>query len=246
MKNFGNLKMKMLKKITDSYTKNDKKSIKKIINIIKEDKDFKELYLLYEDIENKYFEDEFTAVLYVDELSKSLKGIEKSVESSYRSLNKLLENQDVESNNVYNLLDQLIESDNLLNIDKKVLAKKDLVNYLLKKKEINLSENKVFTENENLLHNVLTNNFNVLYNSTLTEDQKNELKSILSLNDDQIKNKMSELKESINDKITELLKESNEDNEVKIKLNDVKNEMDSMKPSKYNLYRLKELKNGLS
>lgn len=244
MKNFGSLKMKMLKTLTESYAKNEKDKIKNIVKTIKEDKVFKELYLLYEDVENKYFEDESIAILYVEELSSSLKGKINDIRSTYKKLDKLFEDTNIENNNVYDCLDQLIESDSLFNIDKKVIAKKNLINYVLTKKETNIVENKVYTENENLLHAVLTNNFNTLYNSTLNEEQKDELKNLLSLSNEEIESKMKELKESVNDKISSILS-SNLDTESTSKLQSVKKEINEMSTSKYNLYRLKELKNGL-
>lgn len=244
MKNFGTLKMKMLKTLTDSYTKQDKNEMKKIINTIKEDKNFKELYLLYEDIENKYFEDDSIAKLYVEELSSSVKGKIDKIIPTYKKLNKLFENIEIEEKSEpYEYLDQLIESDNLFNIDKKVIAKKNLVDFLLKKKE-NIVENKEFTENETLLYAVMTNNFNSLYNSTLNEEQKDELKNLLNLSNNELENKMKELKESVNERISSILSNSL-DSESLEKLQNVKKEIDKMGTSKYNLYRLKELKNGL-
>ena len=56
--------------------------------------------------------------------------------------------------------------------------------------------------------------------------------------------KVSEIKESLYNKVNTLLSEST-DNSFKDKLTDVKKEMDSMSPTKYNYYRLKELQNGL-
>lgn len=69
MKNFGKIKTKILKKLVESYSTQKKSEIKNILNFIKENKDFKEMYLLYEDLENKYFDDKEIARLYVEELS---------------------------------------------------------------------------------------------------------------------------------------------------------------------------------
>jgi hypothetical protein len=90
----------------------------------------------------------------------------------------------------------------------------------------------------------LANNFNVLYESSLNDEQKETLKSIISLSDEDVKNKVGEIKESLYNKVNTLLSEST-DNSFKDKLTDVKKEMDSMNPTKYNYYRLKELQNGL-
>jgi hypothetical protein len=50
MDKFGVLKSKMLIKLTESYNNKNKKETKNILNTIKENKDFKEMYLFYEDI----------------------------------------------------------------------------------------------------------------------------------------------------------------------------------------------------
>lgn len=57
MSKIGVLKTKILKKLTESYSNQNKSEMKDILKTIKENKDFKELYLFYEEIEDKYFED---------------------------------------------------------------------------------------------------------------------------------------------------------------------------------------------
>ena len=84
----------------------------------------------------------------------------------------------------------------------------------------------------------------ITFKITLNDEQKETLKSIISLSDEDVKNKVGEFKESLYNKVNTLLSEST-DNSFKDKLTDVKKEMDSMNPTKYNYYRLKELQNGL-
>mgnify|MGYP006925706098 FL=1 len=150
----------------------------------------------------------------------------------------------IDENQLYDSIDQLLEEDNLTNIEKKVNAKKKLVEHLTTKKQVQENAKETYTVNENLLHAVLANNFNVLYESSLNDEQKETLKSIISLSDEDVKNKVGEIKESLYNKVNTLLSEST-DNSFKDKLTDVKKEMDSMNPTKYNYYRLKELQNGL-
>jgi hypothetical protein len=131
------------------------------------------------------------------------------------------------------------------NVEKKVAAKNRLMEHLTTKREPVVSEDTTYTSNENLLHAVLANNFNVLYNNNLTEEQKEELKSILSLSNEEIETKTVDLKESILSSVSTLLNEAN-DSDLSKKLNDVKDEVSKMSPSRYNIYRLTELKNGLN
>ena len=161
------------------------------------------------------------------------------------SLNKMINVETINENEIYNSLDILIEKDSLSNIEKKVNAKKKLVNHLTTKKEIKESKDSTLIPNENLLNAVLTNNFNALYSNTLSESQKEELKNILSIPYDEIITKTTELKESIVSQVSTLLSESNETDLIN-KLNAVKDEVTQMNPSRYNYYRLNELKNGLN
>jgi hypothetical protein len=245
MNKFGVLKTKMLTKLTDSYTKENKSEVKDILKTIKENKEFKEMYLFYEEIENKYFEDKEVAKLYVEEVSGMLKEKSNTISKFTKELNEKFNNIEITENELYSTLDQLTENDNLNNIEKKVLAKRKLVNHLVTKKEVNESKTGVYSQNENLLHSVLANNFNVLYSNTMNESQKEELKNILSISQEELETKTTELKESILTKVDSLLSESVSDNEMSSKLNKVKNEVNEMTLSKYNYYRLNELKNGL-
>jgi hypothetical protein len=245
MKKFGVIKTKLLSKLTESYANENKSEIKNILKEIKENKDFKEMYLFYEEIEGKHISDKETAKLYVEGLSTMLVHSKENLDMFCESLDKKLGNIEVTTNELYESLDALTEKDKLNNIEKKVIAKMKLVEHLTTKREITESKDSTLVPNETLLNAVLANNFNVLYTNTLSESQKEELKSILSIPYEELVSKTSELKESVLTKVDSLLVESN-DVELKSKLDNVKKEVNDMSPSKYNYYRLTELKNGLN
>jgi hypothetical protein len=245
MKKFGVIKTKILNKLTESYANENKAEIKDILTLIKENKDFKEMYLFYEEIENKYIDDKETAKLYVEGVITILKQQMDGLTTFCTSLNKMINVESINENEIYNSLDVLIEKDNLSNIEKKVNAKKKLVEHLTTKKEIKESKDSKIIPNETLLQAVLTNNFNVLYSNTLSESQQTELKNILSITHEELLVKTTELKESINNQVSTLLSESN-DTSLTTKLNSVRDEVTQMTTSRYNYYRLTELKNGLN
>lgn len=250
MSKIGVIKTKLLKKLTESYGSSNKSEMKNILKTIVENKEFKEMYLFYEEIENKYFEDKETAKLYVEGINTMLnhsmaKQQVKNLNTFCESLDKKLGNIDVPTNELYEALDQLSVEDSLLNLEKKIVAKKKLVEHLTKKKSVEkIVENKVYTANENLLHAVLVNNFNNLYENTLTQEDKEQLKNILELNGEDLVVKTKELKETILNKVENILSES-KDGDLGNKLQSVKNEVNTMELSKYNYYRLTQLKNGL-
>jgi hypothetical protein len=245
MNKFGTIKSKLLTKLTESYANENKAEIKDILTTIKENKNFKEMYLFYEEIENKYIEDKETAKLYVEGVIGILKQQMEDLTTFCTSLNKMINVETINENEIYSSLDILIENDKLSNIEKKVIAKKKLVEHLTTKKEIKESKDSTLIPNENLLNAVLTNNFNVLYSNTLSEQQKEELKNILSLSHEDVLTKTTELKESIINQVSTLISESNE-TDLSTKLKKVKDEVNEMFPSKLNYYRLTELKNGLN
>jgi len=248
MNKFGELKSKMLTKLTESYAKEDKTEIKNILTTIKENKDFKEMYLFYEEIENKYIEDKETAKLYVEGLNTYFGqpiGNWNNLNMFCESLHNKLGDVKIESNELYESLDILSEKDSLSNIEKKVIAKKKLVEHLTTKKEITESKGSTLVPNESLLQAVLANNFNILYSNTLSESQKEELKTILSISHSDLITKSNELQESIINQVSTLLSESN-DTDLTTKLNKVKDEVSKMTTSKYNYYRLTELKNDIN
>ena len=244
MNKFGVLKSKILKKLTESYSNKNKNEVKDILNTIKENKDFKEMYLFYEEIENKYFDDKEIAKLYVEEIQSVLKDKSDKIASFSKNLNTKLKDVEINENELYSNLDLLVQSENLSNVDKKIIAKKKLVEHLTTKKEIVKKEDAQLVENENLLYAVLANNFNVLYNHSLNESQKKELQGILSLTDDDLEVKINDLKESILGQVGNILSES-KDVDLTGKLTKVKDEVNEMKSSKFNYYRLVQLKNGL-
>ncbi len=246
MSKVGIIKTKLLKKLTESYGSKNKSEIKDIIKTVLENKKFKEMYLFYEEIENKYIEDKETAKLYIEGLENmiSSQSTINEIADFCKKLDKKLGNVSSDSNELYESLDQLFSKDTLSNIENKVIARKKLVEHLTKKKNITTKDNEPFTVNESLLYGVLANNFNVLYSNTLNEDQKKDFKNIMSLSNDELVVKTTELKEGINNKIESLLVESN-DKEMNEKLNRVKQEVNTKEISRLNYFRLIELKNGL-
>jgi len=200
------------------------------------------MYSLYEELEGKTFEDKDTATLYVEELSKVLKERHIEVSEVLDQMNESLSNTHVESNELYQALDRLSTEDKLGNISEKVIAKKFLVKHLTTSK-VSDSLKVESGVNESLLNSVLTNNFNVSFDKTLSEEDKTRLKDILSISNEDLNTKFGELTENIKEKLDSIVES---DAEFKTKSIEVKTEINEMSQSKYNLYRLEELLSNLS
>lgn len=242
MATFGHVKNKVLVKLTESYGKKDfKENLKKYFKPIMNSTVLKEMYSLYEDIETMSFDDKETAQLYVEELSKVLKDKHHDVSKSVFDLNESLKGVEKTENPLYESLDVLSCPDKLGNISEKVVAKKSLVEHLTKNKVSDTLEVEQGV-NESLLNSVLVNNFNVSYDKTLSEEDKTKLKSILGLTQLEVEEKTKTLHESINSKLDDLVES---DKEFKTKADMVRKEISEMNYSKYNLYRLEDLLDGL-
>jgi hypothetical protein len=244
MNKFGTIKSKVLQALSESYTKQDKKQLKEIITTIKKDSNFKEMYLFYEEFENKYIEDPEDAATYLEEIRSILYDKPALIKETCKALDEKIGDVQIIENELYSNLDAFIDPRKLQNIDKRIVAKKKLIEYLTTKKETPIVESTTFTGNENLLHAVLVNNFNALYGNTLDEGEKTELETILSIPEKDLKNGFDVLKEQTSSKIAKMiLKEQNAD--VVKKLLETDDEMLKMASTRLNYYKLLKLNNGL-
>jgi hypothetical protein len=245
MSKFGDLKVKLLNKLTETFNSDNKSDVKNILKQVKSNKDLTEMYLFYEDVENKYISNKETATLFVEEVETLLKSKTKNIQESCNTLNQMLSDVVAESNEVYNCLDILSEESNLMNIEQKVSAKQSLIKHLTTEKTGEISESEIKVQNQSLLNTVLVSNFNTKFSDFLSEGQKEELKKIVSMKPSELENEMATLKESLNNKIDSLINESS-DSELTTKLQEVRTDVKQSKTSKYNYYRLAELSKNLN
>ena len=245
MTNFGELKTKLLTKLTESYTSNKKSEIKDLVKKLKSNKSLVEMYMFYENIENLNITSRDKAKLYVESIEPILIDKMKSLKKEMKEFGKSLKDVVVENTSVYNDLDILSEESNMHNIASKIDARENLINHLIseKKKEV-VEPSPIQIENHSLLNAVLVNNFNIKYEDFLNEEQKGTFNKIVSMTNDDLVLEMNTIKKELNNKLDSLLKESTEDSVVR-KLNNVKSEVDKSEVTKYNYYKLIELKNGL-
>ena len=245
MTNFGELKTKLFTKLTESYTSNNKGEIKDLVNKLKSNKSLSEMYVFYENIENLNITSKDKAKLYVESIEPILIEKTKSLKKEIKDFGKSLKNVVAETNDLYYNLDMLSEENNIHNIASKIDARENLMSHLMteKKKEI-FEAPTVQIENHSLLNTVLVNNFNIKYADFLKEDQKETFNKIVSMTNEELISEMNTIKTELNSKLDSLLKESTEDSVIN-KLTSVKSEVDKSEVSRYNYYKLIELKSGL-
>jgi len=159
-------------------------------------------------------------------------------------LTKDLKNIEFEKNSLYEDLDILSEENTIHNISKKIDARENLIEHLLKEKKEDEKPSEIQIENHTLLNAVLVNNFNVKYSDFLNEEQKTTFNKIVSMSNEELITETKNLKKELTTKIDSLIKESNEDT-LKDKLKNVMSEINKSDTTKFDYYKLIELKNGL-
>jgi hypothetical protein len=246
MSNFGEIKSKLLTKLTESYNSGNKNELKDLIKKLKSNKNLVEMHNFYEEMESMYFPSKDAAKLYVETLEPQLIEKMKSIKSDCKNLNKSLKDVVSESNEAYECLDVLSEENNIHNISKKIDIREKFVNFLTtKKSNRKVEEPTVQIENHILLNTVLVNNFNTKFTDFLKEEQKETFIKIVSMTESELETKTQKIKLEINQKIESLLREST-DGIMNEKLNKVKEDLNESELTKYNYFKMTELKKGLN
>jgi hypothetical protein len=244
MSNFGEIKSKMLTKLTESYNSGNKNELKDLITKLKSNQNLVDVHNFYEEMENMYFSNKDLAKVYVETLEPYFINRMKLIAGDCKDLNKLLKDVVSESNELYECLDILSEDNNIHNISKKINARENFIKFLTTKKSVKKEESTVQFENHTLLNTVLVGNFNTKFTDFLNEEQKETFSKIMSMSNEELINEMSLARTELNSKIENLLGESTDDVMVE-KLKKVKIDINESEITKYNYYKLTELKNGL-
>jgi hypothetical protein len=245
MTNFGELKSKLLIKLTESYTNKKNTELKDLVTKLKSNKQLSEMYLFYEGVENLNIKTKEKAKLYVESIEPILNEKRESLKKDMKEFGKLLKDVVVENNELYNDLDILSEENTIHNISKKIDARENLISYLISEKKKETTETpSVQIENYSLLNAVLVNNFNIKYGDFLKGNDKEIFESIMSMGNEELINETNTIKNELNNKINSLLSESQDEAMTK-KLNNVISEINNKEMTKFNYYKLVELKKGL-
>ena len=102
MTNFGELKSKLLIKLTESYTNKKNTELKDLVTKLKSNKQLSEMYLFYEGVENLNIKTKEKAKLYVESIEPILNEKRESLKKDMKEFGKLLKDVVVENNELYN------------------------------------------------------------------------------------------------------------------------------------------------
>jgi hypothetical protein len=234
----GELKSKIEKKLFESYIKKTfLEDIKFFKKFVLENKNINKVFFLYDELsDRKGLENDIAdsfinecIILYENTMNKISKGDLKTLFFWVKN---------TKSENNYEVIDNLF-SNNILELEKKARSKKSLSESLSKKNELNKEFYKIPLKTSiNIANKVMSE-----YIDKLNEEEKKELKNILSYDNNELLKEFLKLKEDGVKKLN-LLKESS-DSETNNKINETIDKIKIESYSKQNFYKLKLLISNL-
>ena len=236
---FGLLKSKIEKCLVESYTNNTiKRDLFVFDQLVAKNKNINKLYFLYDELSSKKDLNESVASDFVNQ---SIIIYENTVNKISKSDIDDLELwvSDIKTKNIYEDIDNVF-SNNLLTLENKIKSKNILIENL-KKKDENNDELKNISINQMVqIANKTVKN----YLSSLNENEKIKLESILSESDEKLILKYEIIKEDVVDKLNDL-KSKETDNDVKSKITETITKVKNEKYDKLNYFKLQELNRNI-
>jgi len=243
MNKFGQLKSNLDQMMVQSYGKETFKTVmKEFKKNILSNKAISEMYFIYNDLSSQKGINKEIANEYVNEsfvkLSDLISSNQKKIDELYKWVKT---NLDGDVDNEYSNIDFVVYENKVTNLERILETKKQIKNLLTTTKKEKVQESVNIPLSSML--KIVTNTFNKEY-STISEDEKKELKSLLSLNKKQISEEIKSLRESVISKLEGRIEES-EDVELKDKINNTIQRIKESDSDLISLYKLKQLEQGL-
>ena len=244
MNKFGQIKSNIESLLTKSYGKNAfKTNIKSFKSHIIENEKLAEAYFLYDELSKKKGLSKDIVDDYVNECVETIKGILTTESTKLKEVNMWVsEGLKTDSDNNYTNIDTVVYSTSIKNLEK-VLECKNTIKKLLGETE----EVTKVTESVNIplssMLKIATNTFNREYGD-ISEEEKKELKNLLSLSKTELTEEITISKGVVLKKLTEKVNESN-DEDLNNRVNETINRINESEISLTSLYKLKQLEHGL-
>jgi hypothetical protein len=245
MATFGEIKTKIDETFINLYGKNEFKYFtNQFKKIVLENKDISELYYIYNDLsDNKGMSPD----LVNDYINESVEYSQILVENNLNELNKISSwidaiNLHNEPKNIYESIDTVIYNKSIKNLESILESKKEIskvITSIKKEDEVKTSINLPLETMLKVANSKLNEEL-----SNLSENEKNEIKEIVSLSKDELETKMNDLKESIVGNLKTKLNESSEF-DLKNAIEKTMNKIEDSPVDFYNYYKLKKLQEGL-
>jgi len=238
MVKFGVLKSKIEKVLVESYSNNNfKEELKRFkINVL-ENKNVSKLFYLYDELNSKRGLNDFMASDYINECITIYENtVNKIKDKDIQKIKSWVGS--VSSENEYSDIDNLF-STGILTIESKIKSKKVIKESLTKSKPLQKEYILLpLTTMVGIANKTISN-----YIGTLNESEKKELSDFLSTDDSSIENDFKETKINVIDKLNTLKEGS--DSETLSRIDETINRVSSEKCDKFNLFKLKKLRENL-
>ena len=246
MKSFGHYKNSIDSILENSFkdSKVFKKNLSVIMGAMKYSKVLREFFTLYNEIDSKNFKTEEESKEYLNESIGYLKTNRDKLKKALPILNKIVEDRKElctkKINPIYENIDNIVFNNTIVNLEKISKSKK-----FLGESMVGLNQPASKIKNPKILSHVLSKKYGEEYNTELTETQQKILKNTLLMTEDTLTNEFTNIKEITLNKINSILKES-KDNNLSIKLVEVKNEINGLDVTKKSYIKVRSLLEDLN
>ena len=246
MKSFGHYKNSIDSILENSFKDSTvfKKNLSVIMGAMKYSKILREFFTLYNEIDSKNFKTEEEAKEYLNESIEYLKTNRNKLSKSLPILNKIVEDRKElctkKINPIYENIDNIVFNNNIINLEKISKSRK-----FLGESMVGLNQPVTKIKNPKILSHILSKKYGEEYSRELTESQQNILKNTLLMTEDTLTDEFTNIKEITLNKINSLLKESKDDN-LSVKLVEVKNEINALEATKKSYIKVRSLLEDLN
>jgi len=236
---FGLLKSKIEKCLVESYANNTlKRDLFVFDQLVAKNKNLNKLYYLYDELSSNKGLSESIATDFITQSITLYENTVNKISKSDISDITLWVDQ-INTKNSYEDIDNLF-SNNVLTLESKIRSKSVILENLKKKEESqNEFKNVSINEMVSIANKTVKN-----YLSSLSENEKRKLDSILLESDEKLKLKYEIIKEDVLEKLEEITSQET-DSEVSTKLTETINKVKSENYDKLNYFKLQELNRSL-
>ena len=243
MNNFGTIKSKLEKASVDLFGKKEFSTfMSNFKKGILENKDMSEIYFIYDDLSSKKGVSKDIATDYVNESIEYCQILIEGNKSKINKIDKWISNFVSEVENKYNNIDTLIYRNSIKNLETVLESKKNIISTIVSeetKKQVKESIQLPITTMVKVAEDNIKGQL-----ESLSESERKEIISIVSLSKEELDKEFNELKESVISNLKTSLNESKED-DMKSVIDKTISKISESKSNPYDLYKLRKLNSGL-
>lgn len=243
MNNFGTIKSKLERASVDLFGKKEFSSfIKNFKKAILENKDISEIYFIYDDLTSKKGISKDIATDYINESVEYCQILIEGNKSKINNIDRWVSNLVSEVENKYKNIDTLIYNNSIKNLETVLESKNKVISTIILEENKKHIDNSIQLPISTMLKVAEHNIKNQL--ETLSEPEKKEIISIVSLSNKELNTEFKKLKDNV---ISNLKKSLNESIETDMKnvIDKTITKISESKCSPYDLYKLRKLNSGL-